>query len=66
MGVSEILWDEVFMDKNTVKSGQSYGRRLPIEKKPHWKCNFISFSFFLKSCVKTSWDSFRRLLVKGI
>ena len=32
------------------------GRPLPKEKEPRLKCDLTSFSFFLKSCVKTSWD----------
>ena len=39
--VFEIIWDELFMVRNTVKTGQSYGRPLSVENRSVFIWNAI-------------------------
>ena len=66
--VIEIFWDEVFMIRNTVKSGQYCCLAVICRK---WRAFVMQFhlivvSIFLKTCVEDHGDSSSRLLERRV
>ena len=68
LSVIEMLWNEVFMVRNTVKNGQSWCLAVICRKQSAFDMLFYLtvVSIFLKTCVKDHEDSSSRLLERRI
>ena len=68
LSVIEILWNEVFMVRNTVKNGQSWCLAVICRKQSAFDMLFYLtvVSIFLKTCVKDHEDSSSGLLERRI
>ena len=66
--VVEIFWDKDFVDRNTIKNGQSWCSAVICRKRSAFDMQFhlIVVSIFLKTCVKDQGDSSSRLLERRI